>query len=98
MDEQRIREIAAAAFRARFGDVEIVVINVRPGGDHYDDPVVDVNIIYDGKAGQLNGDGVVSMIEEVRSKVQDGPERDPGFPILHFIAKSEIGKRDPATI
>ena len=98
MDEQRIREIAATAFKARFGDAEIVAINMRPGFDHYDNPVVDVSIVYDGKVEPLNGAGVVSMIKEVRAKVQADPKEDPGFPKLRFIAKSEIGKRDPATI
>ena len=38
MDNQQVREIAGAAFKARFSDVGIVSINVKPGFDHYDDP------------------------------------------------------------
>ena len=38
MNEQNIREIAETAFKARFGDVKIVRVNVRPRFDHDDDP------------------------------------------------------------
>ncbi len=43
MNKENIREIAEAAFKARFGDVKVVRINVKPRFDN--DPVVDVNII-----------------------------------------------------
>ena len=100
MDEQAIREIVEAAFKTEFKDVEILRINVRPGFDHDDDPIVDVNIIYDGKVEQLGGAGIVRVRSEIISKVRDrdDPARDPAFPLVHFIAKSDIGKRDPATV
>ena len=31
MNHQQVREIAEAAFKARFGDIGIVSINVKPG-------------------------------------------------------------------
>ena len=40
MNERQVREIAETAFRARFGDIEVVSVNVKPGFDHYDDPLV----------------------------------------------------------
>ena len=53
MNHERVREIAEAAFKARFSDIDVVSINVKPGFDHYDDPVVDVKIIYGGDVEQL---------------------------------------------
>ncbi len=97
MDERAIRKIVEAAFKTQFNDVEIFRINVRPGFDHDDDPIVDVNIIYDGKVEQLDGAGIVRVRSEIISK-RDDPARDPAFPLVHFIAKSDIGKRDPATV
>ena len=38
MNNQQVREIAEAAFKARFRDLGIVSINIKPGFDHYDDP------------------------------------------------------------
>ena len=98
MKEQAIRQIVETAFKARFGNVEIVRVNVRPGFDHYDDPMVDVKVIYDGKAEQLDGAGIVDVRSEIISRVQADPVEDPGFPFIHFIAKSDIGRRDPATV
>ena len=58
MDDQQIREIAEAAFKAHFGHIGILSINVEPGIDFGDDfPVVEVRIIYDAKMEEvLNGD------------------------------------------
>ena len=99
MNEQQVGEIAEMAFRARFGDVKIVRINVRRGFDYdEDDPMVDVNIIYDGKYEQLNAGGLLDVRTEIVSKVWREAEDSPGFPLVHFIAKSDLGRRDPATV
>ena len=95
MNKENIREIAEAAFKARFGDVKVVRINVRPRFD--DGPVVDVNIIYGGKYEQLNAAGLLRVRSEVIAKAWPQVEDDLGFPLVHFIAKSDIGRRDPAT-
>ena len=98
MTEQEMREIVEAAFRSRFGDVELVCINVKPGVDFDGDPMVDINIIYDGKVEQLDGDGLLRVNHEVDTKFDADSEAYPGWPLLHFIAKSDIGNRDPASI
>ena len=98
MDEQQIREIAETAFKGSFGDVKVVRVNVRPGFDHDDDPVVDVKIIYDGKYEQLNGPGLLRVQSEIVSKVWREVEDSPGWPHVHFIARSDIGRREPAAV
>ena len=98
MNEQRIREIAETAFKRHFGDVEVVRVNVRPGFDHDEDPKVDVKIIYDGKFEQLTGEGLLQVHSDIVSKTWREVEDDIGFPILYLISKSEIGRRDPATV
>ena len=35
MNNQQVREIADAAFKARFGDIGILSINIKQGFDHY---------------------------------------------------------------
>ena len=50
LNNHQVRQIAEAAFKARFGDIDIVRINAKPGFDHDDDPMPDVKIIYDGEA------------------------------------------------
>ena len=98
MNEQEMREIVEAAFKARFGDVELVCINIKPGVDFEGDHVVDIKIIYDGKVEQLNGEGIVRVDHEVHTKFDGDFEKPPGWPLLHYIAKSDIGDRDPASI
>ena len=100
MDEQQIREIAEAAFKRYFEDIGVFRVNVRPGFDHDEDPVVDVTIIYDGKYEQLNGAGLVRVQSEIITKAwrEVADEDDLGFPCVHFLPKSVIGRRDPATV
>ena len=98
MNNQQVREIAEAAFKARFGDIEVVSVNVKPGFDHCDDPVVDVKIIYDGTVEQLGGEGILRVQSDIFSKVWWDAQDSPGYPCVHFIAKSDIGRRDPATV
>ena len=99
MNERQVGEIAKAAFHSSFGDGKVVRVNVRRGFDYdEEDPTVDVNIIYDGKFEQLVGLGLVRVRSEVVSKVWREVEDSPGFPLVRFIAKSDIGRRDPATV
>ena len=98
MNEQEMCKIVEAAFKARFGDVELVSINVKPGVGYEGDPVVDIKIIYDGKFEQLDGEGFVRVNHEVHTKFDADSKAYPGWPLLHFIAKSDIGDRDPASI
>ena len=98
MNEQEMREIVETAFKARFGDVELVCINVKPGVDFDGDPMVDINIIYDGKVEQLDGEGILRVNHEVDTKFDADSKAYPGWPLLHYIAKSDIGNLDPASI
>ena len=98
MDDQQIREITEAAFRARFGEIEILSVNIRRGFDHDDEPMVDINIIYDGKVEQLGGEGLLDVDMEISNKVWIYAEDSPGWPHVHFISKSDIGRQDPATV
>ena len=89
MNEQRIREIAERAFKRQFPDVKLARVNVWPGvGFEDDSPVVDVHIIYDGKYEQLNADGLLDAQGEVVDKAY----------CVHFFAKSDLGRRDLATV
>ena len=98
MNEQEMREVVEAAFKARFGNVELVCINVKPSVDYEGDHVVDIILIYDGKVEQLDGEGILRVKHEVHTKFDADFGKPPGWPLLHFIAKSDIGDRDPASI
>ena len=98
MNNQQVREIAEAAFKARFGDIGIVSINVKPGFDHCDDPMLDVHIIYDAAFEDLRTEGTMRVRSEIVEKVWAAAEDSPGYPYIHFIAKSDLEEEDPATV
>ena len=98
MNDQQVREIAETAFRSHFGEINVVRVNIRRGVDHEDDPVVDVNIIYDGKYEQLRGPRFMDVRREINHRIWRDAEDSPGWPLVHFIPKSEVGRRDPATV
>ena len=97
MNERQVREIAEAAFKARFADIPIVSIDVKPGFDHDDDPLLDVRIVYDGKVEQLIDQGrSMDVRSEIIEKVWEEAEDSPGWPQVHFIAKSDLEQPAPA--
>ena len=95
MNIEQVREIAEAAFKARFPGIGIVV-HVKPGFDHYDDPLVDVRFIYDAAFEDLNIKGTISVRSEIVDKVWRDAQDSPGYPFVHFIAKSDIDRRNAA--
>ena len=90
MNSQQVREIAETAFRSRFGDIDIVSINIRPGFDDYDDPLVDVKIVYDAEVERLIAGNTMEVRSEIIDKVWRDAEDSPGWPHIHFIAKSDL--------
>ena len=96
MNIEQVGDIAEAAFKARFGDIDIVNVNVKPGFDHYNDPLVDVKIIYDAAYEDLNVEGTMSVRSEIVEKVWRDAQDSPGYPFVHFIAKSDIDRRNAA--
>ena len=102
MNEQQVREIAEAAFKARFSDIDIVTISVEP--DFLDDePLLDVRIVYDAEVERVigpdagNGDSILKVRSEIIKKVWGEPEDSPVWPQVHFIAKSDFDRRQQQT-
>ena len=100
MKEQQVRQIVEAAFKARFGDIDIVTISVEP--DFLDDePLLDVRIVYDAEVERLIGPDAGLNILKVRSEIIDKvwgeAEDSPVWPQVHFIAKSDIDRRQQQT-
>ena len=98
MNEQQMRRIAEAAFKRQFGPIDIDGINIRRRFDFEDDPAVDVNIVYDDNDGQLTGRRHNNVRLEIHDKTWLAGKDDLGWPHVHPIAKSGLGRRDPATV
>ena len=97
-DPDEIARIARNAFKVHFSEVKLVRVNVNPRLDYNEKPIVEVKIIYDGKLKQMNGDGLLRVQHDIVSKAWRDVEKDLGFPIVQFFAKSDLGRRDPATV
>ena len=54
--------------------------------------------IYDDKDEQVNGGGLLNVRTETVSKTWRKMADSPGWPYVHFIAKSDVGRLDPATV
>ena len=99
MKEQQVREIAEAAFKARFSDIDIVSISVKPFFSLDDEPLLDVRIVYDAEVERVigpdagNGDSILKVLSEIVEKVWEEPEDSPVWPQVHFIAKSDFDRR-----
>lgn len=97
-DPDEIAEIAKNAFRAHFSKLKLVRVNVKQRLDQYEEPVVDVKIIYEGKFKHLKGGGILQVQHDIVSKAWRDVDGDLGFPVVHFIAKSDLGRCDLATV
>ena len=96
MNEQQVRQIVEAAFKARFSDIDIVSISVEP--DFLDDePLLDVRIVYDAELERLLAGDHMGVRSEVIDKVWEEPEDSPVWPQVHFIAKSDFDRRQQQT-
>ena len=95
--DEEIRKIAEDAFRKHYGDIELVRVNIKHGLDFDGDPMVELRYLYDdkrGKVGSLGGDRALRLLDDVFSRFEAGP-KGPVLIIPHYIALSELGKRDP---
>ena len=97
MNLLQVREIATSAFKARFANIGIVGIHIEPGFDHYDDPLVEVRIVYDATYEGLRTEGTMKVRSEIIDRVWRDAEDSPGWPQVHFIAKSDLEGKDSAS-
>ena len=93
MNEQQLRDIAEAAFKRQFGDIEIAGIKIRQRLDHDDDPVVDVDIFYDDECGQLTARGYSRVRSEILHKTWYEGKEDLGYPLVHLLVKAGLRQK-----
>ena len=93
-----LKRIAERAFKARFSDIKIVRIDVKPGHDLDGDSVVDVTFVCDGDYSQFNGKALNKLHTEIVSKAWRNPGNDLGlgYPLVHFFDKDDFDEPDAA--
>ena len=93
IDANEVRKIVGDLLSKHLDGIEIVAINVHPGEDADGDAVLTINVVFEDKQKLLVPRKISSMPTRVRRGLLKTGEE--GFPIMSFIAKSELGKVSP---
>ena len=97
MTERQARQIVEAAFKARFSGIDIVDIEIEPGFDFYDEPLLNVWIAYDAELEQLlRGDHMGVRSEIIDKLWYEREDSSPVWPQVHFVARSDYDRRKQA--
>ena len=93
MGMEEIKEVIGAVLSRRFPKLHVLSINLSEvAGDNGDD-IIDVSVVIEAKN---KSDFDPAKIPLCLSEIIDGiSDKDAPFPILSFIAKSELGKTKP---
>ena len=88
-DLPKVKDVIEETLRERCGDV-FELIAVRPDFDQYGDEILVIKAIFDKD--RLDAQKTPGLIRHLRPKLAEvGTE---AFPIISFIAKSELRDRD----
>lgn len=93
VDEQEIRQIIENIAKDRFAGAHIVSVAVKADVDEDGEDVLIVDVVFDAKADQLDAQETSSLARRIIPEIE--AIGGHGFPILSFIAKSELGNRNP---
>ena len=94
-DLPKVKDIVEETLRERCGNV-FELIAVRPDFDEYGDEILVIKAIFDKDrlgAEQTSGPGLIRLLRPKLAEV--GTE---AFPVISFIAKSELRDRDLETL
>lgn len=92
-DLKRVEEIVGKVIRKRLSDTRIVSINVRLGRDHLGERIYRISVVFDSPKNRLDSDKTLGLVRLIRAELREG--EDAPFPIISFIAKSDLGKLSP---
>ena len=93
MDMEEFKAVIGEVLAKRFPKVHVLSINLRATESDDGNDVIDVAVVFEAKEKR---DFDPSKIPLCLSDIADAlSEKDAPFPVLSFIAKSELGKRKP---
>jgi len=92
-DVERLRELVRAVLEERFDDVEFVAINVHPDVDDDGMEYLEIAIVFDSQRTSLDARKTSGLVRHLRPRLAEVGET--AFPILSFIAKSDLGNTSP---
>jgi hypothetical protein len=93
VDEKQIKAWLNELANSAFDEIKVVAINVRPATGADGDKVFEVSLVYEGKPKRLAPEKTLGVMRELIDRLTKAGET--GFPILSFIAQSDLGKTKP---
>ncbi|HER25626.1 MAG TPA: hypothetical protein ENI69_00795 [Rhodospirillales bacterium] len=93
VSKSKLNAVIEKVLRDIFDDIDIETITVEPDIDEDGDNILRVRVIFDGENKQLDTHKTSSLLRYMRPKIADIGEN--AFPVVSFIAKSEIRKPKP---
>jgi hypothetical protein len=91
-NHDQIREAVIKVLSERLPQIHVLSVNIREGADDDDDDVI-VNVVFDTDDKKFDPAKLQSIPNEIVVELSAKSAR--GFPILSFIAKSDLGKKKP---
>lgn len=95
-DQGIVKEIVRDVLTQELGSMEVVSINIWPDIDEYGEKIIKINVIFGGREKKLDPTKTAGLARHLIPRLQDVGEG--AFPILSFIAKSELGKLNPELV
>ncbi|HEU0222957.1 MAG TPA: hypothetical protein VFR34_12200 [Paracoccaceae bacterium] len=92
--DARVRDIVANLLRERFANVTFRSIDVEPDEDADGDRILRVRVVFDAERKTLDPRKTLGLIRHLRPRLSKIKEE--GFPVLSFIAASELEGEKPA--
>lgn len=93
MTDDDIREVIEAVLAERFPKLHILSINIHKRADEDGDGEVGVRIVFDNTKKGFDAKKIPAFMSAVVQQLNEAEESR--FPIISFIAKSDLGKRKP---
>lgn len=93
-EHDELLDVIESVLKERFDDVEIESISIEHDLDEDGDAILLVQVIFDGKKKQLDARKTSGVLRHMLPKMAEIGEY--AFPVISFVAKSEIGKTKPA--
>jgi len=92
----RVEDIVKGVLKEQFSDVTFESIEVNRDVDEDGDPILRIRIVFDGRTEPLDPRRTSGLVRHMRPRMADQGIED--FPILSFIAKSDLRDTRPETV
>lgn len=94
IETNELEKIIRSVLQDRFDGITIDSITVVPDRDEDGEPILHVKVVFDGKNKTLDARRAASVVRHLRPKIANFED---AFPVISYIAKSEIAKSKTET-